>query len=347
MAIREIRPHRTQFFADVRTNADVPTRDVDAWQLNPEHRWVYDKLAIARSEGIAAGPHGTVPPHFPIFSKPITNLNGMGAGSRALHTLAEYKASYAAGHMWVTLAEGEHVSSDIAVVEGEPCWWRHSTGRPAGQGTFDYWTVHAAPKTDVEARCGAWVRRHLMGYTGMLNLETIGGSIIEAHLRFSAQWPDLYGAGWVEALVRLYDRKRWTFADTDRRDGYSVVLFVPFGDAHRHPSHPLVEEVKALLGVASVQISFNENEILASHAMPPGGFRVAIINGFDLDGAMAGRERLRQHFLKSDAAAASEAKRAHANVEHLSTRQLSRKPRTRLLSERRRGLAWPTCRASP
>ena len=37
--------------------------------------------------------------------------------------------------------------------------------------------------------------KHLAGYTGMLNLETIGGTIIEAHLRFADQWPDLYGAG--------------------------------------------------------------------------------------------------------------------------------------------------------
>jgi hypothetical protein len=49
------------------------------------------------------------------------------------------------------------------------------------------------------------VHRHLGGYTGMLNVETIGGTIIEAHLRFADQWPDLYGAGWVEAVVGLYE----------------------------------------------------------------------------------------------------------------------------------------------
>jgi hypothetical protein len=30
----------------------------------------------------------------------------------------------------------------------------------------------------------------------MVNLETIGGRIIEVHLRFADQWPDLYGARW-------------------------------------------------------------------------------------------------------------------------------------------------------
>ena len=75
------------------------------------------------------------------------------------------------------------------------------TGKPAGEGTFDYWTVHAEPDAEIERRAGAWVRKHLTGYTGMLNLETIGATIIEAHLRFADQWPDLYGAGWVEAVA--------------------------------------------------------------------------------------------------------------------------------------------------
>ena len=60
---------------------------------------------------------------------------------------------------------------------------------------------------------------HLAGYTGILNIETIGGRMIEVHLRMSDQWPDLYGAGWVDAVVRLYHQRRWDFADDDRRDG--------------------------------------------------------------------------------------------------------------------------------
>ena len=47
-----------------------------------------------------------------------------------------------------------------------------------------------------------WVARNLAGYTGMANLETIGGRIIEVHLRFTDQWPDLYGSG-------LVDCARW------------------------------------------------------------------------------------------------------------------------------------------
>ena len=47
-----------------------------------EHRWIYDKLAVALSQGLDAAPHGVMPPRFPVFSKPIMNLRGMGSGSQ-------------------------------------------------------------------------------------------------------------------------------------------------------------------------------------------------------------------------------------------------------------------------
>jgi len=296
MPIHEADPWRQQYFAHVQTAADISTEDSDAWQWYPAHRWVYDKLAVALSQGLDAGPHGTRPPSFPVFSKPIVNLKGMGIGSRVLTSPADYAEHAAPGHFWMTLLRGRHVSSDLAVVSGEPCWWRHVTGKPAGEGTFDYWTVHAEADADIEARCGAWVRKHLGGYTGMLNLETIGGTIIEVHLRFADQWPDLYGPGWVEAVVRLYEKGSWDFADTGRRGGYSVVLFGPNGVSYRHPPPALVDEIKRSAGISSVQITFHEDLAPERHSMPPGGFRLAVVNGFDLAAALAARGRLKAHF---------------------------------------------------
>jgi hypothetical protein len=297
MPICEADPWRFQYFDHVKTAANIPTEDSDAWQWYPAHRWIYDKLAVALSQNLDAGPHGVKPPRFPVFSKPIVNLKGMGVGSRVLQTAADYERHYAPGHFWMTLLEGRHVSSDVAVVDGEPRWWCHATGKPAGEGTFDYWIVRAEPDADIESRCGAWVQKNLAGYTGMLNLETIGGTIIEAHLRFADQWPDLYGPGWVDALVGLYENGDWDFYDDDRTEGYSVVLFGPNGRRYRHPPRAFIDEIKRTPGVTSVQISFHEDRAPEHHAMPPGGFRLAIVNGFDLGKALAARERLREYFL--------------------------------------------------
>ena len=299
MPVCEIDPWRMQYFTRVPCPADVfiPTEDSDAWLWNPTHRWVYDKLAVATSQGLDAAPHGVGPVHYPVFSKPIYNLKGMGVGSRRLQSESDYIAAYQPGHFWSTLLEGDHVSSDVVVIDGEPKWWRHARGIAGSEGTFDYWEIGAKPEPAIEDWTGAWCRKHLRGYTGMINLETIAARIIEVHLRFADQWPDLYGGDrWVEALVRLYESGQWLFDDSNPRVGYSVVVFSPHGQRYRHPPRDLQQEIANLPGISSLQITFHEDWAPERHAMPPGGFRVAIINCWDRAAGNAARERLRSHF---------------------------------------------------
>jgi hypothetical protein len=297
--ICEIDPWRKQYFerVDCPANVFIPTEDSDAWLWNPRHRWVYDKLAVASRQGLDCAPHGIAPTTFPVFSKPIYNLKGMGVGSQPLRSKAEYDAAYQPGHMWMPLLEGAHVSSDVALVDGIPRWWRHAGGVASGDGTFDRWEVFAHNDPEIEISAGDWCRRNLAGYCGMANLETIGGRIIEVHLRFADQWPDLYGAGWVDALVELYANGRWRYDDTARRTGYSVVLFMPHGRRYRHPPRTLVEKIERMPGISSVQITFHEDLDPKRHAMPPGGFRVAIFNCWNRDAGNAARSLLRDHFV--------------------------------------------------
>lgn len=298
MPICEIDPWRKQYFEKVECPADVfiPTEDSDAWLWNPRHRWAYDKLAVATRQGLDAAPHGVPPTTYPVFSKPIYNLKGMGVGSRTLRSQADYEAAYQPGHMWMKLLEGEHISSDVALVDGVPQWWRHAAGIAGSDGTFDYWEIRAHAEPAVEAWAGDWCRQHLAGYTGMANLETIGGRIIEVHLRFADQWPDLYGEGWVEALVQLYATREWRFASIDSRTAYSVVLFMPHGPHYRHPPRALLEQIEEMPQVSSVQITFHEDVAPERHAMPPGGFRVAIVNCWNRAAGNEARSLLRDHF---------------------------------------------------
>ena len=94
MPICEIDPWRMQYFAGVACPADVliSTEDSDSWIWYPRHRWVYDKIAVALSQGLEAAPHGVEPKVFPVFSKPITNLKGMGVflAHPAFEQLAAY-----------------------------------------------------------------------------------------------------------------------------------------------------------------------------------------------------------------------------------------------------------------
>jgi hypothetical protein len=65
---------------------------------------------------------------------------GLGVDTRIIHSAADYALHQTSGHMWMIMLEGRHVSTDVAIVGGEPRWWRHVTGQSAGEGTFDHWT---------------------------------------------------------------------------------------------------------------------------------------------------------------------------------------------------------------
>jgi len=300
MAYLGVDPWRWQYFAPVPCpdGITVPIDDATAWSIYPEHRWVYNKLEICRTQGLPHGPHGTDPDRFPVFSKPIYNMRGMGTGSRVIASAEAYEASLLPGHMWMPLFAGAHVSTDMALAAGDIAWCRHTTGVTRGRGTFDYWTVHETAKPRLEAYLGAWVRDHLQGFTGIVNFETIGGRIIECHLRMSEQWLDLNGKGWLAAVVALYARGVWRFGAVPRT-GYSVVLFGDHG-VDWQIDRSLVGALLDTPDVSSIQITFDDAIAREAHAMPPGGFRLAIVNCWDLAVGKRVRTRLKAYF---DAAA--------------------------------------------
>ena len=157
-----------------------------------------------------------MPPSFPVFSKPIMNLRGMGTGSqvdrlgRRVPRRADRRAFlvHAADRRACQHRRGAGGRRGALVA---PHHRRDRTGR------------HVRPLADPcrsDAGDRGLVRRlgahaSCRGYTGMANFETIGGRIIEAHLRFADQWPDLYGPGWVEAVVRLHVTGDWVYPDAD------------------------------------------------------------------------------------------------------------------------------------
>src|SRR5262245_62875867 len=99
----------------------------------------------------------------------------------------------------------------------------------------------------------------------MLNLETIGGRIIEAHLRFTDQWPDLYGPGWIDSLVGLYREHHWRPSPAARRTGYSVVLFAEHGRRYRMIERDQLAPLRRAPGISSIQITFHPDKSPEAH----------------------------------------------------------------------------------
>ncbi len=287
-------PWREQYFAGVPCpeGVRIATDDGDAFEWNPGYRALYDKLHVARSQGLACGTSDDLPKSFPVFVKPRVNLKGMATRSGRADDAEAFGRLSGPDMMWTEVLDGPHLSSDFAVENGRVRWSAHARGEPRDGGMFWHWTVGVMPPPGLVARLERWIAREAAGYTGMLNTETLGGRIIEAHLRFADQWPDLYGGRpWLEAVVGLHAGGGWHFAGGEQH-GYSVPLFMPHGQRYRHPPAGLQAHVRAAAAVTSLQVTFHEGRDPADHPMPPGGFRVAIVNGLDLAACLRARDFL-------------------------------------------------------
>jgi hypothetical protein len=297
MPICERDPWRFQFFETVACPDDVniPTDDIDSYAWYPEFRWVYEKLKIAQSQGMRCGTRESIPEQFPVFAKPNINLQGMGIDSKIIRTRIELN-TLSDGHMWMPLLTGQHMSTDCAIVHGKIKWIRHALGFPWQEGMFTLWVIETEQRIELNQYISAWVNTNMAGYTGMMNFETIGGQIIETHLRFADQWCDLYGNRWIDSLVKLYSVGEWHFDDRAIQQGYSVPLFAKHGQVPQHPADELQNTIRSLKDVASLQITFFPGKAGSAHPMPPSGFRLGIINCWNLEAGLNARKILATAF---------------------------------------------------
>ena len=297
MPICERDPWRYQYFEDVYCPHDVniPTDDIDCHAWYPQFRWVYEKVRIARSQGLPCGLTGDVPAKFPVFAKPNINLKGMGLNSGVVRNRTEFD-QLPSGHMWMSLFTGEHVSTDCAIVQGKVRWIRHALGFPWHDGMFTHWVIETAQRIELSGFITGWIQCNMAGYTGMMNFETIGGNIIETHLRFADQWCDIYGRDWFDALVKLYAEGVWQHDDKDRIEGYSIPLFARHGHVPPYPTQELQAKIRNMPGISSLQITYHETKTDEAHPMPPGGFRLALVNCWDYNAGLLAREMLAKAF---------------------------------------------------
>jgi hypothetical protein len=202
-----VRPDRAHLF-EPQPRCLVAVNDAAAWRLYPSYRQVYDKLSLALDAGLSAAPCGVDPRDCGIaadewvFVKPIVNLAGMAVGARLVRA---DQVPPEPGSFWCESLRGAHTSTDALVRQGEVLWLAHTlASEDKDQERPVYWEI-GVHRPEIEPWIRAWVARHLAGYTGICNLELIGGRPIEAHLRGSNGFFDFYGPDFIPAWVALVE----------------------------------------------------------------------------------------------------------------------------------------------
>jgi len=158
--------------------------DEQAWVgCHSDDRWLFNKLELSKRLGYKCGPACVpVPAPGEYIVRPCINLNGMGKGAHFLH-IEEDTDNLPVGTFWCEKFSGQHLSIDyefgkqVLCVEGT----RHKD-QPIQR--FNRWAkVEAAvPLPDI--------LKTLKGEYRFINIEMIGGNIIEVHLRDNPDFRD-------------------------------------------------------------------------------------------------------------------------------------------------------------
>tara|TARA_R100001129_G_scaffold182163_1_gene162356 strand:+ start:107 stop:703 length:597 start_codon:yes stop_codon:yes gene_type:complete len=150
--------------------------DRDVWPtLEWKYLWVYDKLILSKKLGYTCGPAGiSVPESAEYVVRPITNLESMSVGAR-LQWL-EPKDNIEPGYFWCEKFTGEHITVDYNY--GEQSTTVKGYPREGRLDRFDRWELIDRqipfPKKLDDLHEKEWV-----------NIEMIGGNIIEVHFRYN------------------------------------------------------------------------------------------------------------------------------------------------------------------
>lgn len=221
-----------------------PLTDEEAIVAFPDHNWIYDKHDLGTELG-----YDSAVLFPPSVVKPLTNLRGMGRNMKKVDELMVVQP----------YRSGLHLSTDVWVERGIAKAWWTMEGLKDEQDSF-YLFRSVPTLNNVHEVCAAL----LDGYTGYFNYETIGGYVIEAHLRPSMQFFDICG-GLIE------HRSPTIFTPT-----YSIVYRRK--DDVIYTSYPTTQ---LYAGVTSVQYCFEPGVPLSKYDQDPVSYRYMVINGTD------------------------------------------------------------------
>jgi len=157
--------------------------DFECWEYYPQHRWVFNKLDVARRLGYHSGP-ACVPVKVTgnYIVRPIYNLYGMSVSAEQkflrvedAHQMHNHK-HIPPGHFWCEWFEGDHYSIDYAWSGGHLEPTTTTVGTKEGL-KFTQWTKIA----NVDKKLPDWFDH--FDDVEELNVEFIGDKLIEVHLR--------------------------------------------------------------------------------------------------------------------------------------------------------------------
>ena len=195
--------------------------DSDVWDRCPvDYLWIYDKLILARKLNHRAAPAGIpVPKPDWYIVRPITNLRMMSRGASKVWLTPDDTDLVPDGYFWSEVFVGRHISVDYhygvqeLTVEG-------FRDNPDRLDRFSKWTKIPDRIKFPEVLGNLWQ------LTPWVNVEYVGGRIIEVHLRwnddFQNHCADTIYPVWKDEPIAQPPKTSWYPSPAEDRTGFWV-----------------------------------------------------------------------------------------------------------------------------
>ena len=200
-----------------RIDNTLPRFDSTAYKKFPKYNFVYDKLFIARSQGMKCGRLkdliGKKDIEFPIFVKPrYGHKTASSKNCFKIKTLADLQPHLLIPDMmWSEFVDATEGMSDFVMVNGVVVYQLSYKYSEKQYGFADVWK-YISPETQPPESVIAWAKQHMVGFTGPLNVQYRADKIIEVGLRFARSGIYLESTKnqtLIDSINHMWKEKQW------------------------------------------------------------------------------------------------------------------------------------------
>jgi hypothetical protein len=205
---------------------NIPDFDGQAYRRYPKYKFVYDKLWVAKSQGLMCGTLDSLENNknleFPIFIKPrwghLTSTSRGCFKIKSYEELEKYR-NYE-DMMWSEFIDAKEQMTDYIMLNGNIMHQITYEYSESQNGFIDEWK-YISPKNKPFPKITAWVNDHMNGFTGIVNVQYRSDKIIEVGMRFArggAYILSTQNKYLIENINNVADSNTWNHSFNDKMD---------------------------------------------------------------------------------------------------------------------------------
>jgi len=223
---------------------NIPYYDNPAFYKYKEHNFVYDKLWVVQSQGLLCGELKTLTEknsnniEFPIFIKPRWGHESASSKNcfkiNSWDKLEEYR--HIPDMMWSEFIEAKEQMTDYFLLNGQIVHQITYVYSDTQREFIDDWK-YISPKNQPLPKITDWVNRHMVGFTGAVNVQYRDDKIIEVGLRLARGGAYILSTKnkyLIENINNLVDKGLWDYNLKNKMN------FTPFYSFKCYTSVPIL-----------------------------------------------------------------------------------------------------------